>query len=208
MIRIHSANQIVVWLWVACILQFLQGTPLIVFSALCVLLALSYCAKRCRLTLKRCRYLLLAIALVYGWATPGQYLWPSRYSPTIEGLALGGLQAVRLIGALAALQLLLWRLSSTQIFSGLYVLLRPLAYLGLNRQRWALRLSLTMRFSVEFLSQVEQLTWSTFVQRLALVEQPCELQEVSILVESLSFFDWLLLVFLCAAALCTLLMLH
>jgi energy-coupling factor transporter transmembrane protein EcfT len=189
-------------------LQLLQGTPLIVFSALCILLALSYCAKRCRLTLKRCRYLLFAIALVYGWATPGQYLWPSRYSPTIEGLAFGGLQAVRLIGVLAALQMLLWRLSSGQVFSGLYVLLRPLTYLGLNRQRWALRLSLTMRFSADFLSQADPLAWGTFVQRLAIAEQPCELQEVSILLESLSFFDLLLLGVLCVAVLSTVLMLH
>lgn len=192
----------------ACILQILQGTPLIVFSALCVLLALSCCANRCRLTLRRCRYLLLAIALVYGWATPGQYLWPSPWSPTIEGLAFGALQAVRLMGVLAALQLLLWRLSSAQIFSGLYALLRPFAYVGLNRQRWALRLSLTMRFSAEFLSQPEPLAWRTFAQRLALAEQPCELQEVSILVESLSFFDLLLLIVLCMAALSTLLMLR
>ncbi|MFC7421822.1 hypothetical protein ACFQNF_18335 [Iodobacter arcticus] len=206
MIRFHSANQIAAWLWVACILQVLQDTPLIVFSALCILAALCFCPDRCWRTLKRTRFLLLAIALVYGWATPGQYLWASPWSPTEEGVLWGLLQVVRLLGVLAALQLLLWRLNAAQVFSGLYALLTPLSWLGLNRQRWALRLSLTMSFSAELLLQQNTLSRNDFLQRLAEAEQPGELQEVSILVESLSFFDLLLLFALLGAVLATLLM--
>ncbi|AMC34334.1 CbiQ family ECF transporter T component [Janthinobacterium sp. B9-8] len=206
MIRFHSANQIAAWLWVACILQVLQDTPLIVFSALCILAALCFCPDRCWRTLKRTRFLLLAIALVYGWATPGQYLWASSWSPTEEGVRWGLLQVVRLLGVLAALQLLLWRLNAAQVFSGLYRLLTPLSWLGLDRQRWALRLSLTMSFSAELLLQQNTLSRNDFLQRLAEAEQPSELQEVSILVESLSFFDLLLLFALLGAVLATLLM--
>ncbi|WP_115227324.1 hypothetical protein [Iodobacter fluviatilis] len=206
MIRIHSANQIAVWLWVACILQVLQGAPLIVFSAICIFLAFCCCSGRCWRTLKRMRFLLLVITLVYGWSTPGQYLWPSRWSPTEEGLCWGLLQLVRLLGVLAALQLLLWRLSSARMFSGLYVLLTPFTFLGFDRERWALRLSLTMAFSGDLLLQQHALNREGFLMQLAGAEQPCELQEVSILVESLSFFDLALLWALFAAVLFTLLM--
>lgn len=206
MIRIHAANQIAVWLWVACILQLLQGTPLIVFSAACILLASYFCFDRCWRTLKRTRFLLLAIALVYGWSTPGQYLWASPFSPTEEGVRWGLLQLVRLLGVLATLQLLLWRLSAARMFSGLYILLAPLSWLGLRRERWALRLSLTMTFSGELLLQKNTLSWDDFLLRLTEAEQPRELQEVSILVESQSFFDLALLFALLGAALVTLLM--
>ncbi|AZN36244.1 CbiQ family ECF transporter T component [Iodobacter ciconiae] len=206
MIRVHSANQIVVWLWVASILQTLQGTPLIVFSAACISLASYVCPDRCWLTLKRTRFLLLAIALVYGWSTPGQYLWVSRWSPTEEGMYWGGLQLVRLLGVLATLQLLLSRLSANRIFSGLYTLFAPLACLGLRRERWALRLSLTMAFSAELLLEQKTLNRESFLLQMAKVEQAGSLHEVSILVESLSFFDLALLWVLFAAVLFTFLM--
>lgn len=206
MIRIHPANQIAVWLWVACILQVLQGAPLFVFSALCAALALTCCKERCLRTLRHTRWLLLAIVLVYGWSTPGQYLWAGPGSPTEEGALWGAMQVTRLLGVLAALQILLWRLNSEQVFSGLYTLFAPLSVLGLNRQRWALRLSLTLRFSAALLVQKEKLNQAALLQYLAEAEAPAGLQEVTILVESLSFFNLLLLWGLFGAASLTLLM--
>jgi energy-coupling factor transporter transmembrane protein EcfT len=205
LIRIHSANQIAVWLWVACLLQILQGTPLLVCSLASVLLALACCAERCWRTLKRTRYLLLAIVLIYGWATPGQYLWANSWAPTEEGLLRGGEQMLRLLGVLAALQVLLWRLSAAQMFSGLYTLFAPLTWLGFDRQCWALRLSLTMRFSAELLLSKDALTWHGFLQHLAEAEQPSDLRDVLILVESLSFFD-LMLLLACVASMTLMMM--
>ncbi len=100
---------------------------------------------------------------------------------------------LRLLGVLAALQVLLWRLSAAQMFSGLYTLFAPLTWLGFDRQCWALRLSLTMRFSAELLLRKDALTWHGFLQRLTEAEQPSDLRDVLILVESLSFFDLMLL---------------
>jgi len=59
--------------------------------------------------LKRLRWLLLAIFLVYGWWTPGISLWPAAgaLSPTIEGLYLGMLRVLALIAIIAAVHLLL-----------------------------------------------------------------------------------------------------
>ena len=97
---------------------------------------------------RRARYLLIVPPIIYGYVTPGHGLWQDAglWSPTWEGLAVGAMQSLRLLTALLGLRLVLRQLTSDQLTSGLFVLLSPLAYLGVDVSRFAARLSLTMAY--------------------------------------------------------------
>lgn len=100
------------------------------------------------LLLKRARWLLLSIAILFALATPGVLLMPELASlgPTREGITLGLTQLMRLVLVLAMLAVLLQFTPLDDLVSGLYGLLRPLAWLGLDRGRAALRLLLVLRY--------------------------------------------------------------
>ncbi|BCL75439.1 hypothetical protein JHS3_11750 [Jeongeupia sp. HS-3] len=150
--RLHPANWILCWLLVACWLHVLQPTPLVVSVSLLILLALYGDRRRWWRTLKRLRFLLFALVVVYGWSTPGMHVMAQSWAPSEEGLLLGALQALRLMGMLASLQLLMAILGRDRLFGGLYTLAAPLALFGLSRQRCALRLALTMDFAEALLA--------------------------------------------------------
>jgi energy-coupling factor transport system permease protein len=98
---------------------------------------------------RRTRWLLLSLVLIYGFVTPGEALvstW-GLYSPTREGLHSGASQALRLVVLLAALSWLLSANGRDRLLCGLYVLLKPFALLGLNAERVASRLWLTLHYS-------------------------------------------------------------
>lgn len=153
MSRVHPANWILCWLLVACWLHRLQPTPL-VFSALLLITCASLRdGRRWWRMLRRLRFLLLALAIVYGWNTPGIRLGAWAWAPSEEGLRLGVLQVLRLLGLLASLHCLLAGLGRAKLFSGLYTLATPLALFGAWRERCALRLALTMDFAEELLAE-------------------------------------------------------
>jgi energy-coupling factor transport system permease protein len=91
---------------------------------------------------------MLSLLLVYAFSTPGLALFEplGMYSPTREGLADGVVQLARLLAALAGLAILLDRLHRHQLIAGLYTLLLPLRLIGLSRERFAVRLALTLHY--------------------------------------------------------------
>jgi energy-coupling factor transport system permease protein len=56
-------------------------------------------------------------------------------------------QLTRLLAALAGLAILLERLHRQQLIAGLYTLFVPLQWLGLSRERLAVRLALTLHYA-------------------------------------------------------------
>lgn len=98
--------------------------------------------------LRRTRWLLAVLLLTYAYAVPGTALWPalSWASPAIEGMQQGGLRAGRLVLLLAGLAVLLAYTTRPQLIYGLYVLARPLAWLGFDRRAFAVRLGLTLEY--------------------------------------------------------------
>ncbi len=140
----HPVNRIALWLGLTAMLPWLEQALLYAVTAIVILVAAVFARVRLARALLRSRWLLLALAGVYGWTTPGEYLWPGVLAPTHEGLVLGLAQAARLLAIVASLQLLLTNMPRPAIFAGLYVLLRPLEWLGLSRDRLALRLTLTL----------------------------------------------------------------
>lgn len=99
--------------------------------------------------------------VIYAFATPGMYVFPQAgsFSPTMEGLRAGALQIWRLIVLLAALALLLRTTDMQSLLSGLYVLMKPLKPIGVNAERVAVRLWLTLRYAEMSRRSVEEKTW-------------------------------------------------
>jgi energy-coupling factor transport system permease protein len=99
--------------------------------------------------LRRTRWIAFSLLLIYAYATPGVALWESlgSLSPTREGLLDGALQLGRLLCALAGLAVLLTSLSLERLIGGLYSLAYPLRFIGLSRERFAVRLALTLEYA-------------------------------------------------------------
>ncbi len=152
----HPAVLILLWVCLVISIQSLQATGLLLagFPLLAVAYALS--ATRLITLLRRTRWIMLSLLLIYAYATPGVAVWPSlaQFSPTHEGLTNGLLQLCRLAFTLAGLAILLNLLPRQQLISGLYVLTYPLRYVGLSRERLAVRLALTLQYA-------ESVIWNT-----------------------------------------------
>lgn len=114
------------------------------------------------LMIKRLRWLLLAILLVYGWWTPGDSLWPAAgaLSPTVEGLSLGSLRVTALLAIVAAVHLLLSSTSREQLLPAIMQLIRPLTARHM-RERIAVRALL----SIEAVVQVQPLVSDVLRER-------------------------------------------
>ena len=106
------------------------------------------------LMVKRLRWLLLAILLVYGWWTPGDSLWPgaAALSPTIDGLYLGLLRVIALIGIVAAVHLLLQSTPREELLPAIMQLIRPL-----STHRMRERIAVRALLSIEAVTQVQSL---------------------------------------------------
>lgn len=98
--------------------------------------------------LKRSRWLMLTLLLVFSFATPGEYLsiWPEVIAPTYEGIQSGVVQLLRLVIILAGLTLLLATTTREMLMGGLYTLLRPCAILGISPARFTARIWLTLDY--------------------------------------------------------------
>jgi len=98
--------------------------------------------------LRRTRWLMAVLLLTYAYTLPGTMLWPELgwASPSIEGLQQGLLRVGRLVLMLAGLAMLLACTSRLRLIYGLYVLARPLTWIGFDRRAFAVRLGLTLDY--------------------------------------------------------------
>lgn len=169
----------------------LAGVPLLVAAY-----ALS--AERLRMLLRRTRWIMLSLLLIYAYATPGDAVWAqlAEFSPTQEGLIDGMLQLCRLACALAGLAILLTLLSQQQLVSGLYTLAHPLRHVGLSRERIAVRLALTLHYAESAMLD----TSANWRSRIELMLAPGEIKQNSVELHATPFTprDGLLLAMSCA----------
>ncbi len=114
----------------------------------------------------RLRWFLLSLLVVYGWFTPGRALGPASaagasWLPTAEGLAEGLLRCAALALIVVAVNLLLRTTGREQLLGAIHGLARPLAPLGLSRERLALRMTLVM----EAVGEVRRLVAESLAKR-------------------------------------------
>lgn len=93
---------------------------------------------------RRMRWLFLSLLVIYFWFTPGQPLLPVQGMPTWEGVTTGVLRIASLIMLVVAVHVLLTTTPRTQLVTALHWLMRPLDYIGVSAERFALRTALTL----------------------------------------------------------------
>ena len=137
------------WALFAVAVQAAQPALLLLLGGPVLAAALVFCGARLHTLLRRTRWIMISLLLIYAYATPGEALFAQlgAYSPTLEGAQDGLLQLGRLSCMLAALAMLLAGLNRQQLIGGLYVLAYPLRYLGVSRERIAVRLALTLHYA-------------------------------------------------------------
>jgi energy-coupling factor transport system permease protein len=196
----HPAAQILVWVMFALLAQHLQAPALLVLCAVLFGIALKLSAKQLLGLLRRTRWILFSLLLIYAYTTPGVALWAQlgMASPTREGLLDGLLQLGRLLCVLSALAILLELLSQTQLISGLYSLAYPLRWFGLSRERIAVRLALTLEYAESAMSETAS-DWKTSISK-ALQPSAEGMTHVELRLQAFGLVDVLLLV-ACAAVL-------
>ena len=165
--KFHPAAQILTWCLLVAIMQFLTLEILLVAAGFGLLFALLLSAHKLMQLLRRTRWIMLSLLLIYAYTTPGQPLLDAlgMFSPGREGLSDGVLQLTRLLAALAGLAILLDRLHRQQLIAGLYTLFAPLRLIGVSRERVAVRLALTLHYAeVAMLRQTH--TWQDNLRSL------------------------------------------
>ncbi|GMR08332.1 MAG: hypothetical protein BMS9Abin26_1337 [Gammaproteobacteria bacterium] len=108
--------------------------------------------------LRRVRWLLLSIFILYLWFTPGRALFTVAETyqaiiPTVEGLDQGIRRLLALVLIVLAVNLMLIRSEKTELLSGLIWLLWPLKITGLSTEQLSVRLLLT----VDYVTRVKEL---------------------------------------------------
>lgn len=165
--KFHPAAQILAWCLLVASMQFLSFEIMLVAAGFFFLFALLFSARKFMQLLRRTRWIMFSLLLIYAYATPGQPLLDvlGAFSPSREGLSDGVLQLVRLLSALAGLAILLDRLHRQQLIAGLYTLLAPLRLVGVPRERVAVRLALTLHYA-EVAMLRETRTWQDNLRSL------------------------------------------
>ena len=146
---IHPALLILFWCVLVTFLQRLQLTALLALATITLCMGWWWAAQKLTQLIRRTRWIMLSLLVIYAYSTPGQALLPMLgvWSPVREGLLDGAAQLLRLLAALASLAILLDRLHRLELISGLYSLFAPLQLLGVSRERCAIRLALTLHYA-------------------------------------------------------------
>ncbi len=144
----HPFVKIACFFFVLLLLQFLSSSSIAVLCGFVCLLAAILNLKHFFQLIKRMRWLFVSLLLIYAYATPGEYLvfLPLNVAPSYEGLQLGATQIAKLLIAVASLSALFASTTKSQLMAGLWTLLSPLRLVGLNVERFTVRMLLTLHY--------------------------------------------------------------
>jgi len=119
-LQFHPAAQILTWCLLVASMQVLTLGTLFATAGLVLLCAFVISRHKLIQLLRRTRWIMLSLLLIYAYSTPGQALSDmlGMFSPSREGLTDGVLQLSRLLAALAGLAILLDRLHRQQLIAG------------------------------------------------------------------------------------------
>ncbi|PPD57187.1 MAG: hypothetical protein CTY10_00310 [Methylotenera sp.] len=98
--------------------------------------------------IKRLKWFFIVMFVIFLFNTPGEHIkgWMFNLSPTYEGLQTGLLQMFRILALLAMLSVIMAFNTKQQLISSFYFLASPFKCLGLEVERFAARLWLTLHY--------------------------------------------------------------
>jgi len=137
--------------------------------------------------MRRLRWLILAVTVIFAFITPGEYLpgVGGSLGLTREGLEAAGEHLLRLITLVATLVIALSSLPVPRLVTAVHALLFPFSLFGLPRDRAALRLTLVLRY----IEDAEECSWRTWMLEAT---PPSSAEVVSFSPTSPGLFDYLL----------------
>jgi hypothetical protein len=192
-VTLHPATLLFVW---GAFVLFVQplSPPVLAFLAL-ILVPWAFFSARRRmfLLLRRTRWLLLSIAVLFVFATPGQRLPGAmgELGVTQEGILIATEYVLRLVLLLLSLALLHERLGTSGMMAGLYWLLAPLGRWREMRTRIVVRLMLVL----DHVENAQAKNWRTWLS-----EDVPGPEHMALSVGSMRPVDWTTLVALIAVA--------
>lgn len=147
-LMLHPSIKILSVIMLAIAVNAADFLTLLIIAVVLAVLLICYRGRIFWTMLRRIRWILLSLLLIFAFTTPGEYIiqWPWSWAPTYEGLNAGLMQFARLCIMLAGLSLLLATSGRQDMIVGFYLLLKPLRRLGLNAERFAARLWLTLHY--------------------------------------------------------------
>lgn len=192
-LSIHPLVRLVIWITFLCSVQ--AGEPrFLVFFGLPFLFVGLRALKRGYMLVWRAPWLLATLFVVFAWGGSGEPLWDSRLAPTTEGVVEGVTHSVRLLLVMFSVGVFLEMTPKTELLVAIRALLAPLRAMGFDVDRSVVRVMLVLKF-VELLPRPKD--WRK------LLEAPVttKVTHVEIVVSSLSFVDYLILMTLIGAVL-------
>lgn len=142
----HPASLLLVW---GCLLVLLQWFPLNLLlpaTFMAITMAVIQAKPLYLSMLRRTRWLFLTLMVLFPVMTPG-VLVPTPWNfgfITQEGMLAASEHVLRLAAMLGLVVVLLDTLNQRAIVTGLFVLLRPLSAIGIDRERISVRLLLVL----------------------------------------------------------------
>jgi len=190
----NPAVQIYLWLCSLLLVQIAPVSTLLLIAGMLIVITMIFFTKRFVKLIRRTRWILISLLIIYAYTGAGEALWPSLgvLSPGFDGMMNGLLQLLRLLSVLAGLSILLTLLSTSQLIAGIYTLLLPLQYFGVSRETIAVRLALTLHYAEQ--SMLERHTkWQENFEKLL---RPTEVKvdEIELNLVRMNYRDWLLVV--------------
>ncbi len=143
----HSGLLILLWLTGVATLQWLDPEWLVLAVGACGVAAFAHAPTRCWRLLKRIRFILIAIVVLFAGFTPGEAVvvdWP-RLSPSREGIALALEHVGRVLAVVFCVAMLLEYLPPARLVGAIHSLLRPFERVGFPAARVAVRTLLVLR---------------------------------------------------------------
>ena len=141
----HPTSRFVVWLLFLLVIQCLDGWVLVLAFPAMLTLGRATLLRGWRL-LRRARWLLLSMLVVFSWGVAGDPLWSGGGAPTREGVAEAMLQLGRLLLVLFAVAALLQAMPLPDLLSATHRMLAPLRRFGFDPDRGVARLMLVLRY--------------------------------------------------------------
>lgn len=194
----HPAVKILVFILMAIYIPRFQLNQLVALALLLSAGLIYFRVSRFFLMLRRMRWFFISMLIIYSYTTPGQYLanWPIDLAPTYEGISQGLFQIAKVCLVLAGIALLMATSTKETLMAGIFVIIRPLKYLGLDPERFAARLFLTLHYiesrQAQRGLQDAQSTWQHMLDfRLVSAEDVAVTETISLDMPRLGFVDYL-----------------
>ena len=188
-------------MWLAILVQVVSFPILMVLGGFIMAANLHAGATSLYRLLRRSRWLILMLLVIFAFATPGEYLagWPLEFAPTYEGLHAGGVQAIRLAVMLGGIAYLLSTTTRNELISGIYMLLWPISYTGGSPERFAARLWLTLHYVEQQPRTDPWQGWRRF--SLASESEPLPVQPMLLDIPRFGAMDWIAFLLMCTVVL-------